>query len=240
MTYESFIPYDTVKRSRVSEEKGFTLVEILIAMALFGIVSAMVVTVFDSFQKGYTSQQVTSDVLQKARSALSYMASEIKTAGLDPSDTKKFKVVSASLTQFTYDFDTPDSDGVFDGDLNTDGTKASERKTFRFAGNKLQVVENLSVYNAPSVGTEKDPEDLLSNINMDAESTDSASRFEYLDKDGVVINKNSTELVPTDDLQRICAVRIFLSVREKAGRSGNISKALDTTVLCRNLQFNAY
>lgn len=235
MGNEFFMPAGTVKRSKVSEEKGFTLVEILIAMAVFGIVSAMVVTVFDSFQKGYTSQQVTSDALQKARSALSYMTSEIKIAGLDPSASGKFKVRTASLTEFTYDFDTD----PFDGAVNTVAANASERKTFIFQNNKLQIIENKVVSGAPSAGSAKTAEDLLSNINMNATAT-SPSRFEYLDRNDKPIPAPVSSGVASESLPEICSVRIFLSVKEPAGRSGDITKNLDTTVLCRNLQFMAY
>lgn len=229
---EQEISFFCRKKLRMSGDKGLSLIELMIAMAVVSIVSLVVMMVYNSFLTGYTNQQVTSDALQKVRSALSYMASEIKHAGLDPADTKKFKVRTAESLRFTYDFDTD----PFDGDINSDNTKPSERKTFQFAGGKLQVVENMTVAGAPSVGTQKSAEDLLPSVDMNATVT-SPSRFEYLDND----NNPITPLpVAPERIPEICSVRIFLAVKEIAGRSGYVTRAADTTVLCRNLQFKAY
>lgn len=62
-------------------EKGLTLVELLIAMAISGIVVAAIYTAFVTQQKSYTIQDQVAETQQNARVALDLITREVRMAG---------------------------------------------------------------------------------------------------------------------------------------------------------------
>lgn len=206
------------------DNKGFTLIEIVIAVVMFTILSTVMVAVFVPFNRNNTDQQVITDVVQKLRSALAYMEAEIKLAGLDPEESNNFEVETADSTVFTYDYDTPDpaNDNIFDGVLNASATRP-ERKTFRFLNGRLEEVTNLGLIDPAPVET------LIPSVDA------ANSSFVYLDEDRNIIPTP----VSVTRLGDIRMIRIVLSAEQPSGRSGNIARTMDTLVLCRNLYFNS-
>lgn len=218
---------------------GFTLVELLIAIAVFSILSVAIVYVFDRFQRGTTQQQVTIDVIQKTRSALSYVASEIRLAGLDPEasrnfnttgdPTTNFNVVSATGTTFIYEFDTPPFDGLRYQPTSSADATPDERRLFQFRDNRLEQIDSPGL-----ISPEKPAVALVENVDMNN------SRFEYYgpaatQRLGIDAGGNPIAI----NLQDIRFVKIILALQEPAGRGDNVSRSMDIMVLCRNLQFNA-
>jgi len=65
----------------MGKEKGFTLVELLVAMAISGIVVAAVYTAFVTQQKSYTVQNQVAETQQNARVGLDLIAREVRMAG---------------------------------------------------------------------------------------------------------------------------------------------------------------
>ncbi|MBN1932201.1 MAG: prepilin-type N-terminal cleavage/methylation domain-containing protein [Desulfobacterales bacterium] len=66
------------------DNKGFTLIEMLIAMAVASIVMTAIYSAFDSQQRTHTTQQQVVDMQQNIRSALYLMGREIRMTGYDP------------------------------------------------------------------------------------------------------------------------------------------------------------
>jgi len=66
-----------------SKQNGFTLIEILIAMAIVGIVSAALFTSFQSQQKSYVIQEGVAAMQQNLRAGMEMMTQEIRMAGYD-------------------------------------------------------------------------------------------------------------------------------------------------------------
>ncbi len=64
--------------------KGFTLVEMLVAMAVGSIVMVSIYTAYVNHQRSHVTQQLVVDMQQNARAALSLMKREIRMAGYDP------------------------------------------------------------------------------------------------------------------------------------------------------------
>jgi type IV pilus assembly protein PilW len=63
---------------------AFSLVEMMVAMAVFSIVMAGIITAFHEQLRMHTNGQRISGMQQNARTALHFMASELKMAGFDP------------------------------------------------------------------------------------------------------------------------------------------------------------
>jgi len=68
-------------------EKGFTLVELLIAMALALVIITALSSAFISQRKTYAVQEQVSEMVQNARAAMDMITREVKMAGYDPTGT---------------------------------------------------------------------------------------------------------------------------------------------------------
>ena len=88
-------------------EKGFTLVELLVAVFVAGIVMGGVYSSYYSQQKAYTAHEQLAEMQQNLRSAMYFMAREIRMAGCNPlgtADTAGFQAVGANSVTFSMDF----------------------------------------------------------------------------------------------------------------------------------------
>jgi prepilin-type N-terminal cleavage/methylation domain-containing protein len=83
-------------KNHAVQSAGFTLVEVLISIAILSILFGTIYRTFDIFNRSYTSENVKSGVQQKTRIGIDLMARDIRLAGLDPLGS-----ASAGLT-FTY------------------------------------------------------------------------------------------------------------------------------------------
>lgn len=207
------------------EKSGFSLIELLIALAIFSILSVIIVTFFNSFTRGHTEQMATSDSLQKARGALNYMVEEIKLAGLDPEESGNFNIISASATTLTFDFDTPDPNPAvsprFDGVVNLNSGNQAERVTYRFANNRLERLENQGLTTTPNPPSTV-PEVLVPEIDP------ANSGFVYLDENNA----------PTAVLDNIRIIDLNVAVQEDSGYGNKASRMFTARILGKNLIFN--
>jgi len=101
------------KKDFTSKEHGFTLIEILIAMAITGIVSAAIFTAFQSQQKSYVVQEGVAVMQQNLRAGMDMMVREIRMAGYDPTRDANAGIVSAISGSIAF---TIDENG--DGDID--------------------------------------------------------------------------------------------------------------------------
>lgn len=131
-----------------TEPGGFTLVELLVAMAIASILLAAVVSLFMSLSRSYTRQNAAADVQQVARAGVDFMAQSIRMAGLDPDQTGNFGFTVATDTSISFAADL-DLDGSLDG---------TETTTYSLSGDDLQsnldavpLVENVDNSNGPGL-----------------------------------------------------------------------------------------
>lgn len=100
------------------KNSGFTLLELLIAMAISSIVVAGIVTSFNMQVKTKVTQEVIVEAQQNLRAAMYVMTREIRMAGYDPGGTGNFGItnISDSGASSTISFTGND----FDGDGNNE------------------------------------------------------------------------------------------------------------------------
>jgi prepilin-type N-terminal cleavage/methylation domain-containing protein len=89
--------------------RGFTLVEMLLALAISSIVLAAIYSVFTIANKNFTTQNVAANVQQNLRSAIGLMARDIRLAGLDPAGSDNFGIEYASEKTIRLTMDSIDS-----------------------------------------------------------------------------------------------------------------------------------
>ena len=215
------------KIQKKQNENGFTLVELLVAMAISVIVMASIGYVYYTQQKSYVAQEQISAMQQNLRAAMYYMEREIRMAGFDPtqSDTPGIQTASPNTMRFTLDITDDTDTGPPDGDTGD----ANEDITYSLA--------------------DKDGDgdnDLERNGNLIAENID-ALDFVYLDSNGG----------PTATISDIRSVQVTIVARTGKGDPGFTNnttylnqqgttiytapgdnkrrRRLTTTIKCRNL-----
>ena len=200
--------------------RGFTLVEMVLALAISTIVLAAVYSVFTIANKNFTTQNAAANAQQNLRSAIRLMSRDIRHAGLDPSGSDNFGITYASLSKIRF---TTDRD-AFNGNVDEANW---EEITYDFQGN--QIMQTL--YETVTTST-ADTAALISNITnlnfayYDAENTD------------LIDAGLSPPRVPDDKLADIRTVEILITHQEPAGRDKMVSRTLTRRVECRNLAFN--
>jgi type IV pilus assembly protein PilW len=98
---------------------GVTLIELMVAMAIFGIVVAGVCLAYQAQLRSYYTQREIVDMQQNLRAGMYLMTRELKLAGLDPTGKAGagISVANANTIAFSMDFTGGQNDGVDnDGD----------------------------------------------------------------------------------------------------------------------------
>ncbi len=186
--------------------KGYTLVEMMIALALSAIVILTIFTYANICLRIFGSQERVVSAQQSARAALDLMVRDIRMAGYDPKasfhgPSQGIGILSAteSMLQFTADLnaDRVDNEGL-------------ENLTYFFdpATGRLRLKEGGKAY----------PQTFIEHV--------SALKFEYRNAGGA----------PALELRDIATVLVTLTVEEKDQKGKTLKRKLSTSVNCRNLR----
>jgi type IV pilus assembly protein PilW len=192
-------------RSQVRRSAGFTLIEVLMCIAILSIVFGTIYRTFDTFSRSYTSENVKAGVQQKSRLGIDMMARDIRLAGLDPLGTSAAGFNPANTNSTSVQFS---ADLNYDGDLDD----PFEDIIYALNGNLLQQTSDLG--SGPQTAT------LLENVT--------ALSFTYLDQTDNLL----PEPVAVDQIR---TVLISLTLQRPAGREGTVSRTYTTRIRCRNL-----
>jgi len=175
------------RRGRFSQ--GFTLVELLIAVAIAGIVMGGIYSVYRSQQSSYVAQAQVTALEQQVRAAMFFMQRDISMAGCDPTGHANAGILTAGSNFIRF---TEDLNG------NGDPSEYNEDIAYSLYTSKgVQKLGRRSPY--------KKNNHLVSNQPV-VEHVDSLN-FVYLDAAGNVL------LTPVSDPSRIRSVQITLVVR---------------------------
>ncbi|MBF0413768.1 MAG: prepilin-type N-terminal cleavage/methylation domain-containing protein [Desulfamplus sp.] len=104
-------------------KKGFTLVELMVAMTISSIVGILMVSAYQVQVRSKNTQEELTDMNQTVRSAFETMNDEIRMAGLDPLSTANAGIMTATPGEISFSFDIKDNAGTNapDGDVNDPG-----------------------------------------------------------------------------------------------------------------------
>lgn len=186
---------------------GFTLVEVLMCIAILSILFGTIYRTFDTFNRSYTKENVKAGVQQKARVGIDVMARDIRLAGLNP--------LSSANAGFNADPAKTNTTSIqFSADINYDGDVEDPFEDIRYAlnGDRLEQTSDL--------GSGMVVDTLMENVT--------GLTFTYLDETDTVL----AEPIAVNEIK---TVLISLSVVRTAGREGLISRTYTTRVRCRNL-----
>jgi len=202
------------KRSEIKDNRtaGFTLIEVLVTIAMISIFSAAAMAVLIPLSRSYTATDVASSAQQVVRMAVEVMANDIRLAGLDPLDQADAGLQEANATSIRF---TCDRVNVVAGDTEANGEIDNDNfENINYYYEPATESLNLRLYSGAPVQT---TQQLVNNVtNLE---------FRYFDEAGLV----------TGDLDLIRSVQISMTVEEDAGKSGTVERSYTTRVLCRNL-----
>ena len=102
----------TGKTPQLTGATGFTLVELLVAMVISAAIMTGVYSSYSSQQKNYRAQESVAEMQQNLRTALMYMARDIREAGCDPTGLANAKIISATPGFIRFSRDTGGSPGA--------------------------------------------------------------------------------------------------------------------------------
>ena len=113
---------------------GFSILELLIVLAIMSIVGGAAYSIFATLTMSYTTQNVAAKTQQGLRIGVDTIARDIRMAGLDPLKSAGAKIVTADSTtiQFT-------SDKNLDGDVDD----SSEDITYALSGDAILYTDDL-------------------------------------------------------------------------------------------------
>ena len=144
-------------------EQGFTFVEVLIAMAIGGLLLGAVISTFVMQSKSYDVQEQMTEVVQTARAAMDMISREVRMAGYDPVGAGFDGIpYHGAQLQLLADLRGANSTDPPDGDTND----PNENIIYAYDAGNLQIDRNTGGGNQP----------FAENIE--------AFTFAYLDGDG--------------------------------------------------------
>ena len=197
-----------------SDNRGFTLLELLVAMTIMLFVMSAIVTTFRSQTRSWVTQQEIANLQQNLRAGMYYLERSIRMAGYDPQRSRLFGFVSTFPAPYSgLGATTDDDDIAFTVDSNADkviDNNANELVAYRINNqNQLQVFDI-------SAGGIASWQTIANNIT--------GISFTYLDSDNNV----------TTTLKSIRTVQITLTAQSSKS-SVNSTRSLTSRVRCRNI-----
>jgi type IV pilus assembly protein PilW len=182
------------------DNRGFTLVELMVAMAISSMITASIYMAYTTQQRMYTTQNAVVEMQQNIRAALLVMGDELRMAGYDPNQLGTVGITSASATTLTFtavaDNDGLDNDNADgDNDSSTGADEPGELKTVAY-----------DLYDAYNDGI-NDIGRKVGNGNKRA-LAENIENIEFL----YILDDNSQTLTPPN-LKKIRSVRISILAR---------------------------
>ncbi len=216
-------------RFSVHNKDGFTLVELLIVTAIFGVFASAMFGLYRSQNDAYAIQNQVVDMQQSLRGTMGLITRELRMAGFDPRGTAgaTIRIARGDYIYFTKDVnDTTDLDNDLnknepDGELNDSNEHVAFGLTTDF-----QVCHHS--------GPNANHGDPFHNTNHER-ITENASQltFTYFDENGNQINPDPLTLeVANPAAIRRVTIQIQASTSFK-GQARN--RTLSATVYCRNM-----
>jgi len=120
--------------------QGFTLVEIMVGLAILSIAFGTIYNSFTQLNRSYTTESVKAGVQQGARIAVEFMVQDIRLAGLDPLGTAGAGI-AAGVPLPTSNWVTFTSDADYDGIINA--AVPFESTTYSLVGDELRQTNHL-------------------------------------------------------------------------------------------------
>lgn len=187
---------------------AFTLIELMVVMAMIGIVTGSIYGIFVSSNRSYRTQDKVVEVQQNVRVGIDFMARDIRAAGFDPQGTADAGIEVATATKLRFTSDMNRVNGIEDTNR--------ERITYEYDAVSNDLLQLL--YEGTASATS---ETLVDNV--------SALTFTYLDSGGNDLGN------PVANLAAIRTILISLTCQGTNAQGRTFTRTLNTRVISMNL-----
>lgn len=165
-------------------QNGFTLVELLIAMAISLVIIGALAQAFISQRKGYDTQQEVLAMTQNARAAMDMISREVRMAGYNPTGSMQGKdPTAANFVGIPYN--TAQLEIIADINGDGDASGSNEDIIYSYDATNLQIDRNTGGGNQP----------FAENIK--------AFSFQYLKNEDADADGNPDIATATEDIRMI-------------------------------------
>jgi type IV pilus assembly protein PilW len=216
-----------VSDAGVIRERGFTLIELMVALAVSSIIMAAIYSVNATLTRSYTTQNVAADVQQAVRATIDFMAEDIMMAGLLDfrKDYGTDPEISAAGSQII----------TFTADRNIDGDTADEFEdlTYQLDGTELKQTDNNTGVEETFIDNVVNFEFRYFRENEDDTPTDN----DVINGQDLINFYGLGDPLPELDRDDIRTVQISITVEEPAGIGDPVERTYTTRVRCRNAGF---
>ena len=215
--------------SNPSAERGYSLVELLVAMVVAMVLLGGLISVLFQSQVTQEAQQDLTDLRQQARVALNQIADELRMAGYDlGSAPERLDTAGASSLAFVADVDDGNASPPCDLADETAVGGGAERVAYRILGTDL--LRTVDCWDGGAWGNEYTDQVVAQNVQT------AQPLFLYFDEDGNQLDPGGGTLNGTDR-DRVHVVQInlsFLGTDTQALGEANVDFQIETTVRLRN------
>ena len=104
----------TRRTTHLPGQEGFTLVELMISLAIFALVIAAIYQTYLYQQQVYLRNEAVVAMQQEGRSGRYFLSQDIRMAGYDPSGLADATIIAATVAELTVEADLDDSQSVGD------------------------------------------------------------------------------------------------------------------------------
>jgi type IV pilus assembly protein PilW len=155
LTYINMENGKNIMITTINDNRGITLIELMIVMAISSIAMIGIYYAFDSQQRSYTTQQQVIEMQQNIRAAMYFMEAEIKMAGHVGFDTATVTkgtaaagITTAGSTSFQF---------TMDNDLDGNTTDNGEDITYSLNADKQLIrtdggIDSVMAYDIEAIG----------------------------------------------------------------------------------------
>jgi len=136
-SWKNMLLWSKSLRLKNGASHGFTVIEILMVLAIMSIVFGTIYKSFAQLNRSYTTENVKAGVQQGARFAVEFMVKDIRLAGLDPLGTANAGI-SNGVPLPTSNWIEISADIDFSGDAVSTNTSPFETLRYELDGNELK------------------------------------------------------------------------------------------------------
>ena len=216
-----------IRADRTKGENGFSLIELMIGIAIASLVMAATYGIFINYRRSNTLQTVSTDVQQDLRAAIMLMEQEIRGAGFNPRTVAGVGIQSGSdATTIIFTSDNDFNGLIAQDDPATGGvdelaSSPDEWITYGYDPATRQLTRDSMQADGTQFGTQIQ-QTVLDNV--------ASVSFFYRDQD---FNPIATP-VPNASLADIRSVYITIQM-VRGTPHGDVDRTIETRVYCRNL-----
>jgi len=213
--------------SSMVKKRGYTIIELLVAIAISGIFMGAIYSAYISQQRSTVGHEQISAMQRNLRSAMYYMEKEIRMAGCDPTGRTNAGIIqaNANLMQFKGDIDG-------DGTIGTDENITYSVLNNNLVRNGTTIGENIDALNFVYLDGDSPPNALNPGItNVSASSIPDIQSIQV-----TVLARTGKENLHYTDSTTSYKNKLDETIFTPSGNGVHFRrKLLRTNVKCRNL-----